>query len=368
METNETRGYIPTTPIHPFDILKDELEARGISHKEFAEKLGMAPSNFCRMLTQKGELTSDMAMKLEDNLGIPYMDWMGYQEGFLRDSKRLQDIAIEEMTEKAQENELNKSVNLKELYKRLGVSLKPIKQRLEVLASFMPLIAQPENVYAEGCFKKSELRQTDKRNLLTWIILAIYNAALAVEGNEYANGNADKAAKEISAYAHKGEISKGLVESVLAKYGIGYVHVPKLDKTPVDAYSMLSKGKPCVIVTYRLKSDRDKFVFDVLHELGHISLHLEKGIGSAFLKIDDGTMDKTLENEADKYASDTLIPPSKWNTLMKLSSRSLNPNVLSKIIGDKAKEIGLNPSIAVSRYKHEINQYNISAYRSPALN
>ncbi len=368
METNETRGFIPSTPIHPFDILKDELEARGISHKEFAEKIGMAPSNFCRMLTQKGELTSDMAMKLEDNLGIPYMDWMGYQESFLRDSKRLQDIAIEEMAEKAKENELDKSVNLKEIYKRLRLTLKPINQRLEALLPFMPLIVQPEGTLAMGRFKKSELRQTDQRNLLTWIILALYNAALAVEGNVYEDGNADRAAKEISVHAHNGEISKRLVESVLAKYGIGYVHVPKLDKTPVDAYSLLSNGKPCVVVTYRLKSDRDKFVFDVLHELGHISLHLEKGIGSAFLKIDDGMVDKTLENEADKYASDTLIPPSKWNTLMKLSSRSLNPHVLSKLIGDKAKEIGLNPSIAVSRYKHEINQYNISVYRSPALN
>lgn len=367
METNETRGYIPSIPIHPFDILKDELEARGISHKEFAERIGMAPSNFCRMLSQKGELTSDMAMKLEDNLGIPYIDWMGYQESYLRDVKLIQDIAIEEMTEKAQENELDKSVNLKELYKRLGLTLKPLKQRLEVLSPFIPLIAKPESTYAEGCFKKSELRQTDRRNLLTWIIIALYNAAIAVKDNKYVSGNADEAAKEISEYANRGEITKSLVETILKKYGIGYVHVPKLEKTPVDAYSLFSENKPCIVVTYRLKSDRDKFVFDVLHELGHISLHLEKGVGRGFLKIDDGQENKILEKEADRYASNILIPPEKWDLLMNLSSKSLNPHIISKRIGDKAKTIGLNPSIAVSRYKHEISRYNISAYRSPAL-
>ncbi len=367
METNEKTCYTPFSPVHPFDILKDELEARGISHKDFAESIGMAPSNFSRMLTTRGKLTSNMAMKLEASLGIPYKDWMGFQESFIRDSDAIRERAIEEMTERAQETELNKSVNLKELFKGLGLTLRPLPERLKAISPFMPIIAKPESVTIEGRFKKSELRQTDQRNLLTWIILALYNAEIAVKGKEYLNGNADKAAVEISEYAHKEEISKELVKHILEKYGIGYVHVPKLDKTPVDAFSLLSDNKPCVIVTYRLKSDSDKFVFDVLHELGHISLHLEKGVGRGFLKIDDGQENKIFEKEADKYASDKLIPPEKWNMLMNLSSNSLNPHVVSKRIGDKAKAMGLNPSIAVSRYKHEINQYNISAYRSPAL-
>ncbi len=32
----------------------------------------------------------DMAMKLEEALGIPYIDWMGFQERFIRDSRAVQ--------------------------------------------------------------------------------------------------------------------------------------------------------------------------------------------------------------------------------------------------------------------------------------
>ncbi len=95
METNNNTSYKPFSPVHPFDILKDELEARGISHKDFAESIGMAPSNFSRMLRLRGELTSDMAMRLEEALGIPYIDWMGFQERFIRDTRATQGAGLQ---------------------------------------------------------------------------------------------------------------------------------------------------------------------------------------------------------------------------------------------------------------------------------
>lgn len=85
METNEVKAYVPFHPVHPFEILKEELDARGISQKDFAESIGMKASNFSRMLKAKGELSSEMAFKLEDSLGIPYSHWMGFQEKYLRD-------------------------------------------------------------------------------------------------------------------------------------------------------------------------------------------------------------------------------------------------------------------------------------------
>lgn len=91
METNEVNAYVPFHPVHPFEILKEELDARGISQKEFAESIGMKASNFSRMLKAKGELSSEMAFKLEDSLGIPYSHWMGFQEKYLRDQKLIEE-------------------------------------------------------------------------------------------------------------------------------------------------------------------------------------------------------------------------------------------------------------------------------------
>lgn len=89
METNEKAPYLPIEPVHPYEILEDELKARGISKKEFALRLGMKASNFSRMLKDRGSLSSEMALRLEKELEIPYLDWMRYQEMYLKDVKRL---------------------------------------------------------------------------------------------------------------------------------------------------------------------------------------------------------------------------------------------------------------------------------------
>ena len=89
METTKNSSYVPSSPVHPFDIVEDEIAARGLTKKEFAESIGMKPSNFSRMIKKKGELTSEMALKFEAALYIPYRHWMGYQEQYLKDCARL---------------------------------------------------------------------------------------------------------------------------------------------------------------------------------------------------------------------------------------------------------------------------------------
>ena len=127
MVTNNIKEYRPMNPVHPFEILEDEIKARGISKKAFAESIGMKPSNFSRMLKMKGELTSEMSMKLESALGIPYLDWMRLQEEYVKD-----------ITSKEKENtsELPSDdgyMSAEMLSFRLGDLLTPIKDQLESL-------------------------------------------------------------------------------------------------------------------------------------------------------------------------------------------------------------------------------------------
>ncbi|MCM1490393.1 MAG: hypothetical protein NC095_06165 [Muribaculum sp.] len=87
METNEM--FVPIHAVHPFDILKDELEARGFRQKDFAKALNMQGSNFSRMLREKPDLTAEVALMLEKELGIPFGEWMSFQERYMRDKLRI---------------------------------------------------------------------------------------------------------------------------------------------------------------------------------------------------------------------------------------------------------------------------------------
>lgn len=82
---------------------------------------------------------------------------------------------------------------------------------------------------------------------------------------------------------------------------------------------------------------------------------------------DGETRIKKLEDEADEFARDKLIPAAQWKKIISSSSSSLNPYVVSQKIGDRAKELGYSPSIAVARYKHESQRYNLRIYQSPKL-
>lgn len=55
---------------HPGDVLKEELEARGISQKKFAEVLNVPYTQLNEILNGKRPVTTDFALMTEVALGI----------------------------------------------------------------------------------------------------------------------------------------------------------------------------------------------------------------------------------------------------------------------------------------------------------
>ena len=60
-------GYYPT---HPGEVLKDELEARGISQRKFADSIGMGYSVLNEILNGRRSLSTTLALMFEAALGI----------------------------------------------------------------------------------------------------------------------------------------------------------------------------------------------------------------------------------------------------------------------------------------------------------
>ena len=60
----------PSTPIHPGEILKDELEARGLSQRKFAQTIGVSYSVFNEVVNGKRPITTEYALKIEAATGI----------------------------------------------------------------------------------------------------------------------------------------------------------------------------------------------------------------------------------------------------------------------------------------------------------
>ena len=94
METNTERMYLvnditPAYPEHPGGILGEELKARGISQKKFAEQIGLQATHLSALIHGTRNFTPAVAAKIESGLdGISADLWMKLQEQYNKDTRR----------------------------------------------------------------------------------------------------------------------------------------------------------------------------------------------------------------------------------------------------------------------------------------
>jgi antitoxin HigA-1 len=57
--------YTPYFPIHPGEILKDEIEYRGISQRHLASQMGVSYTLLNEVLNGKRQVNAELAMLIE---------------------------------------------------------------------------------------------------------------------------------------------------------------------------------------------------------------------------------------------------------------------------------------------------------------
>lgn len=77
--SKELRPYVPT---HPGNVLKDELQARGIRQKRFAEIISVSYTMLNEINNCKRPVSTEMALILEAALGINASLWNNMQSRY----------------------------------------------------------------------------------------------------------------------------------------------------------------------------------------------------------------------------------------------------------------------------------------------
>jgi len=76
------------TPIHPGEILGDELEETGLSAKKLADTIGVPPNRLYQLLAGKRSMTADTALRLGRYFGMSADFWMNLQSAYELDLVR----------------------------------------------------------------------------------------------------------------------------------------------------------------------------------------------------------------------------------------------------------------------------------------
>jgi antitoxin HigA-1 len=70
------------TPIHPGEILKDELEELGLSQTILAKHIGVLPKTINEICRGKRGISAEMSMKLSKALGGSHQFWLNLQNNW----------------------------------------------------------------------------------------------------------------------------------------------------------------------------------------------------------------------------------------------------------------------------------------------
>lgn len=143
--------------------------------------------------------------------------------------------------------------------------------------------------------------------------------------------------------------------SAVRDLGISVVVESALPGMSIDGASFhLSQVGPVLALT--LRHDRlDNFWFTLLHELGHIALHLSTPGDDIYIdSLDEAVSDEQeAEAEADAFAKDALVPRDTW---MRSDARRLGSE--SSVIA-LAKQLGIHPAIVAGRIRYERREFRI---------
>ena len=79
----------PFVATHPGEMIKDELRERKLTQKQLALETGIKPSVLSETINGKRPVSKNMALALEQTLGIPADIWMNLQTQYDLDSVRI---------------------------------------------------------------------------------------------------------------------------------------------------------------------------------------------------------------------------------------------------------------------------------------
>ena len=75
-------NMMPSEPVHPGTLLKEEIEYRGITQKQLAQQMGVSYSVLNEILNGKRPVSIEYALYLEAVLGIDAQLWIQMQADY----------------------------------------------------------------------------------------------------------------------------------------------------------------------------------------------------------------------------------------------------------------------------------------------
>ena len=330
------------------DAIEFNLDRLSLTRRDLVPLIG-SRAKVSEVLSGKRPITMSMARALHRHLGIPAEVLI--QEPGARFDPAFDDLEPERFP-------------LKAMAKAGWIpNVSDLKDRAEELIGGLIERAGGQRVATAPLYRKNDQRRmnakTDEYALRAWCWQVMATAQENLPDAKYEPGTVSPEFLRCLAELSTSGDGPGRARDFLAQSGIGLHAVRHLQRTHLDgAAVLLVDGRPVIGLT--LRYDRiDNFWYTLMHELAHVSLHLDNG-GEDTAFVDDHSLrgveaaaGDSKEAQADRLAEDALIPPGIWNDGAILD----RPNAMAVL--DLAAEAKVHPAIVAGRVRYELVNYRL---------
>lgn len=337
-----TTPFLPDWASPPGETLADLLEERSMTQTELAERLGVSLKHVNRIIKGAASVSAELALGLEKVFGASAAFWMTREAQYQADRARL-----EQRREFAGALDWARQFPISELRKRgLLPRTADGAELVEQLLGFLGIAHPAQWRDPQVAYRKSQKFESDAFALSAWLREGELQAN-EVPCKPYDEDEFLHALQDVRALTRLGpEKWWPALQERCSEAGVAVVVVDAYSGAKANgATRWLSPDKVLIQLSLRYRWE-DIFWFSFFHEAGHVVLHRKKDVFVELGPKDRSTdpQEQQLENEADRFASRTLIPAPHDRRL---------PGLSLEQVPAFARTVGISPAIVVGRLQHD---------------
>lgn len=328
---------------HPGYYISEIIEDMDITQEEFAVRLGTTPKTISKLVNCETGISKDLAMKLSNMLNTSSDVWLNLQKQY--DVQMIEKKRIEELSSQIEVvREIDYSFFVRN---NLLPSTRDAIQKIQNLCSFLSISSL--NILTEEQYNlsfRNGIKTLQKKNILSsnvWVETATkigrkYDAEIFDEKKlrEAVNGIVELTNKPLNE-------TIDYIKEELLNCGVVLVMIPYLKNSGLHGFvKWFNKDKVLVAISDRRKYT-DTFWFTFFHEIGHV---FQRNIRDISYTWESDIIDE-LENDANEYAQNMLIPYEKYQMFI-----DRNKFTLSSVLAFST-EINRDPGIIVGRLQND---------------
>lgn len=361
--------YKDLIAFHPAYYIKEIIEDMEMSQDEFAKRLNISGKTVSQLINGKINLSNDIASRLATLSGTNIELWLNLQKSY--------DLKVLEIKEK---QEFDNEISLLKLidynyFVNLGVveNTKDAFEKVKNLCAFFKISTLSVLLNRNFIVNyRSSSNFSDKNiiNSKAWLQTAI-NLGKCLDVKPFNKSKLIEYIPEIREMSTQTpEVFLPRIEAIFSECGVRFVVLPHLKNSGINGAVTWINSEKVILAMNDKNKYADMFWFSIFHEIKHV---LQQKYKMTLISYDSKKMeevDKHLENEANEFAQETLIPNDEYKKFV--SKRIFNEGSIDEF----AKYIRIHSGIVVGRLQkdgyipyHKFNylreQYNIKTQINP---